>query len=134
MPTRERRGVMTQYAVTTSSRVVDLGVPPAWMAEGVCSNGDHDPDLWFADPHSPDGMLAKELCFSCPMLLTCRAYAAHSNEGGFEESGIWGGGDFNADWTRCENGHWEAPGSRNKNDECRGCMAARQRKRRLQAA
>ena len=121
---------MTATAVTPSSRIIELGKPPAWQAEGVCSTGDYDPDLWFADPHSPEGLLAKELCFSCPVLLTCRAFARHSNEGTYEESGLWGGGDFNADWTRCANGHWETPESRNSNDESRRCVADRQRRRR----
>lgn len=121
-------------AMTPGSRVVELGVPPAWMADGVCATGEHDPDIWFADPASPDGMLAKELCFSCPVVLTCRAWARNSNEGTHEQNGIWGGGDFNDERTRCDNGHWETESSRNRSDECRRCVADRQATRRRKAA
>lgn len=116
-------------ALTPSSIITELHRPEPWTEDGNCLL--EDPDLWHADPHSREGVRARELCFSCPVKLTCREAA----EARGEQFGIWGGEDFNdPEQTRCQNGHWEDENSRSARGRCLACRADASRAYRKRAA
>ena len=51
----------------------------------LCSNTKkYDPDLWF-EHHTEQ--YAKEICKTCPLLLTCAQYGIENDE----QFGVWGG-------------------------------------------
>ena len=71
------------------------GASEAWMADAACRGTIHKPedDLWF----HPDGMgditaaprevLAKAVCWRCPVRDQCLSYALATHQ----QHGVWGG-------------------------------------------
>jgi len=54
---------------------------PEWMAQGACAG--HPESLWFG-PHT---VKAREVCRSCPVIVTCGQYAMDERL----DHGVWGG-------------------------------------------
>lgn len=64
--------------------------------EPICSDqGDHDPDMWFPVASKDDG-IARRLCQTCPVQLSCLRWALHSGE----KYGIWGSINFETETER----------------------------------
>lgn len=55
-----------------------------WQAQAACRG--HDPDLWFAPSNSVEGLEARRVCASCPVIEECAAQA-HADH---EVWGTWG--------------------------------------------
>lgn len=60
---------------------------PAWRHRAACTNGHHDPELWWPHP-SEDAVEARAICAGCPVLGDCRD--AYLNNPG-DRDGIWAG-------------------------------------------
>ena len=60
----------------------------AWMVDGLCHSGEHDPDLWFAEPSEVTKIKkATSICDQCPVKQTCLEYSKTIGA----EYGVWGG-------------------------------------------
>lgn len=55
-----------------------------WMRKAICSQT--DPELFFP-PKGGNAAPAKRVCFRCPVIVECRAYALSRTD----LDGIWGG-------------------------------------------
>jgi WhiB family redox-sensing transcriptional regulator len=70
---------------------------PDFEREASCASGVLHPDIWFdyevtrggSIQHTDSSKLAKKICYECPALRECRAYAMQYNN----LWGIWGGLD-----------------------------------------
>ncbi|MGH6743225.1 WhiB family transcriptional regulator, partial [Novosphingobium sp.] len=60
---------------------------PRWRQRALCTNGQHDPDLWWPHP-SQDATPARTICAGCPVLGDCRDTYL-DNPG--DRDGIWAG-------------------------------------------
>lgn len=66
-------------------RVAPLNQRPSWMAWASCAFV--DPDLWYPHDKGDPGVVAKRICYSCPVREECLEYALANDE----SHGIWGG-------------------------------------------
>lgn len=62
---------------------IELGIQPAWMANGLCR--EIDPDLFFPEP-GDEAPYAKAVCRACDVETECLAYAMND----LTLQGIWG--------------------------------------------
>ncbi len=60
-----------------------MGEYPEFDGSQVCAQT--DPDLWFPTSEKQTGRLAKNLCRSCPWVISCLEYSLRH-----EVVGIWG--------------------------------------------
>lgn len=81
-----------------------------WQREGVCRGV--DPDVFFVE--AVRGLMrdhlegqAKAICATCPVLVTCREYAIHTQE----PYGIWGGLTRQQRRTAFRSYRWNSPRS-----------------------
>jgi WhiB family redox-sensing transcriptional regulator len=72
-------------------------ITPEFESNALCSTIGLDPEIWFdyevhrggSVTYNESTKLAREVCYSCPALRECRAYAMQF----FNLHGIWGGLD-----------------------------------------
>lgn len=72
---RKRRGQPGSWQDHDSSRI-ELPSQPASMARGLCTTGEHDPDIWHPGRYD-NATRAKALaiCQRCPALADCREWS-----------------------------------------------------------
>lgn len=58
--------------------------PGEWVVAAACAANVY-PDLWFPPPYAR-GAEAKQICYTCPVINQCLAYALTHHE-----AGVWGG-------------------------------------------
>jgi len=56
-----------------------------WQTRALCRY--EDPEVFFPNQGSSDGIRAKAICNACPVVEECRAYALANRE----SHGVWGG-------------------------------------------
>lgn len=59
---------------------------PDWQKRGKCGTGEYQPDLWHM-PGAQNEADAKAICYTCPVMETCRIYSLTKPE----PWGVWGG-------------------------------------------
>lgn len=86
-------------AIGTNYTKAPVAEETDWQARGVCRSGSYDPDMWspIGRNHAELAELAKDICFDCPVMIMCGAWALEKHEA----HGVWGGyseGDREAIW------------------------------------
>ncbi len=69
-------------SVTDTLKII---ASPDWMADGLCGNGDYDPDDWYPEPGDDYGTKverAQRVCRICPVIAKCLRWA-------YEEDDTW---------------------------------------------
>ena len=65
-----------------------IGLDENWETRGSCRNNKYHPDLWFPTKNEEfTTQLAIKICFSCPVIMECRATSIARGE----KNGVWGG-------------------------------------------
>lgn len=79
----------SQLLTPAEAMAVPATGDPAWRNQAACTNGQHDPELWWPHP-SQDAVEARAICAGCPVLGDCRdAYLDNDSPG--DRDGIWAG-------------------------------------------
>lgn len=71
----------------------------AWQLKGLCRSKRYNPDMWSPfENHEERAEYAKDVCYDCPVMLTCATWALDHHE----VHGVWGGlseGDRQMIWS-----------------------------------
>lgn len=94
-----RQAKLHSSAIGTNYTRAPVAEETDWQARGLCRSGAYDPNLWspIGPNHEEIAERAKDVCFDCPVMIQCGAWALDKHEA----HGVWGGyseGDRQAIW------------------------------------